>query len=394
MTHYSFDTMYDRVATRSSKWTMTDAALGIPPSPDVLPMWVADMDFKAPDFITEAVHALADAGDFGYFAHIDSMFEAVQWWMKTRHAWDIDTDWITATASLGNAIAFSIQTWTEPGDAVAIFTPVYHEFASKIARNGRTVTELPLSVTEAGLLPDFDAFDALMTGREKILLLSSPHNPAGHVWTRKELRQIVDFCARHDLLLVSDEVHHDLILTGHSHTPTALVAPEYASRLVTMTSASKTFSIAGTRLGCVTISDPVLRREFRNTVHKADLAPNLLGTVLTRACLSEKGAKWVDALTLYLSENARIFANGIADLPGLSHVQLEGTYLAWVDFSGTGMEASEIWRRVTEEAKIAPSPGAPFGTGGELGLRFNLGTQAARVTEAVSRLKSAFSDLQ
>ncbi|MBW6416540.1 MalY/PatB family protein [Celeribacter sp. PS-C1] len=394
MTQYDFDAIYDRIRTQSSKWTITEKALGIPASNDLLPMWVADMDFVAPSFITSAVHDVADKGDFGYFAHVDSMFDAVQWWMKTRHGWEIETDWITPTASLGNAIAFSIQTWTEPGDAVAIFTPVYHEFASKVARNGRTVTELPLTLTETGFLPDFETFDGLMTGREKMLLLSSPHNPGGHVWTPEELRQIVAFCERHDLLLVSDEVHHDLILSGHNHVPTAVIAPEYLSRMVIMTSASKTFSIAGTRLGCVTIPDQKLRKEFRRTVYCADLAPNLFGTVLTRACYTPEGAQWVDALNRYLSNNADIFAKGITEVPGLSHVPLQGTYLAWVDFSGTGMNAPEIWKRVTEDARLVPSPGAPFGTGGELGLRFNLGTQVSHVEDAVARLQDAFGDLQ
>lgn len=394
MTHYDFDARFDRIKTQSVKWTLTEKALGVPASDDLLPMWVADMDFVTPDFLTGAVHELADLGDFGYFAHEGRMYEAVSWWMKTRHGWAVDPIWITPAASLGNAIAFAIQTWTDPGDAVAIFAPVYHEFALKIGRNGRKVTELPLTATEDGFVMDFDAIKARMTGQEKMLLLCSPHNPGGRVWSEAELRQVVEFCQRHDLLLVSDEVHHDLILAGHRHIPTAKIAEDYLNKLVVMSSASKTFSIAGARLGCVTIPNDTLRQQFRATVQRADLAPNLLGTVLTRAAYSPEGADWVDALNAYLTENARILSEGIATIPGLTMAPLQGTYLAWVDFSRTGMEPPEMWRRVTETARIAPSPGAPFGTGGDLGLRFNLGTQATHVREAVARLQAAFADLQ
>lgn len=389
-----FDQSFDRVATRSSKWTLVEEALGIKPDPDMLPMWVADMDFKAPDFLTDAIRDVANAGDLGYFAHLDSFRDAIQWWMKTRHNWGIETNWITPTASLGNAIAFAIQTWTAPGEGVAFMTPVYHEFSLKVLKNGRTPTQLPLAVTNGHFALDIDAWEACLTGNERMFLLCSPHNPGGRVWTREELQSIVAFCARHDLLLVSDEVHHDLIMPGFTHHPTAVVAPGALDRMIIMTSASKTFSIAGTRLGCVIIPDDTLRKEFQTTVRNADLAPNLFGVVLTRAAYSPQGAEWVDALNAYLWENAKAFTDAVNDIKGLTAFHLEGTYLAWVDFSNTGMETSEIWQRVTETAKIAPSPGTPFGTGGALGLRFNLGTQRSVVIEATERLALAFSDLQ
>ncbi len=394
MTTFDFDKTYDRVATRSSKWTLPEKAFGISGGDDLLPMWVADMDFTAPSFLTDAVQELAAAGDFGYFAHVDTMFDAIKWWMDTRHGWKIETDWITPTVSLGNAIAMTIQTWSKPGDAIAIFTPVYHEFAHKIGRNNRTITELPLKVEDNRLALDFERYEGLMTGKEKMLLLSSPHNPAGRVWTVEELRAIAAFCERHDLLLVSDEVHHDLILNGHTHVPTAVAVPEALGRMIVMTSASKTFSIAGSRLGTVTIPDPKLRQAFKAAIAAADIAPNVLGVVLTRAAYSPAGAAWVDGLCDYLTGNAKIFEDGIATIPGVTVMPLEGTYLSWLDFTGTGMSNDEIWQRVTEIARIAPSPGLPFGTGGAQHLRINLGTQRARVSEAIDRLQKAFADLQ
>lgn len=389
----NFDEVYDRIATRSSKWTLVESEFGIK-GDDVLPMWIADMDFKAPSFLTDAVHAAADAGDFGYYAHKDTYRDAVAWWSKTRHGWEIDTDWIINTASLGNAIAFAIQTWSEPGDAVAIFTPVYHEFALKIRKNSRVVTELPLVARDKRFTLDFDAYEKIMTGRERILLLSSPHNPGGRVWTVEELRAIATFAERHNLVLISDEIHNDIVLPGYSHMPTALAAPEAKSRLVTMTSASKTFSIAGTRLGAVVIEDEALRSQYAGTVNRTDLYPNLFGVVLSRAAFSPAGAAWVDELVTYLAGNYDLFRNGISGIPGTETHTLEGTYLTWVDFSRTGMTDAELWSRVTEKARIVPSPGPAFGTGGEQGLRFNLGTQRARIQEAVDRLSEAFSDLQ
>ena len=389
----TFDETFDRVKTRSSKWTGMATYFGLT-GDDLLPMWVADMDFKAPDFLTGAARQLADAGDFGYFNHVDSYFEAVAWWAETRHRWPIEPGWIIPAASLGNAIAFAIQTWTKPGQAVAMFTPVYHEYAKKIRKNQRTITELPLLAEDGRFMLDFDRYDRLMCGTERLLLLSSPHNPGGRVWSGEELSAIAGFAERHDLVLVSDEVHNDLILPGYSHLPTALAAPETSHRLVTMTSASKTFSIAGSRLGAVIIGDDALRAQFAATVSRADLQPNLLGVALSRAAFTPEGAAWVDALMPYLAVNYEAFRAGIGEIPGALVHRLEGTYLAWVDFTDTGMTDAELWARVTGQARVVPSPGRSFGTGGSGGLRFNLGTQRARVDEAVGRLTQAFADLQ
>ena len=389
----TFDDTFDRVKTRSSKWTAMETGFGLT-GDDLLAMWVADMDFRAPDFLTDATRGLAQAGDYGYFNHVDSYFEAVAWWAATRHGWEIEPGWITPAASLGNAIAFAIQTWSRPGDGVAILTPVYHEFAKKIRKNRRVITELPLLAEHGRFTLDFGRYDALMCGTEKILILSSPHNPGGRVWSREELRAIADFARRHDLVLISDEVHNDLILPGFTHVPTALAAPDAAPRLVTMTSASKTFSIAGSRLGAVIIGDEVLRRQFADTVSRADLAPNLLGVALSRAAFTPEGAAWLDALIPYLAGNFEVFRTGMGRIPGVDVHRLEGTYLAWVDFTGTGMTDAELWARATEQARVVPSPGPAFGTGGSGGLRFNLGTQRARIDEAVGRLGRAFADLQ
>lgn len=389
----SFDTLTHRIGTGSTKWDMTQPAFGIPAN-EALPMWIADKDFEAPEFLQDAMRSLIARADYGYFCDLDSFHETIRWWQHTRHGWQIDTDWLFTTCGLGNAIALTIQCFTDPGDHVAIFTPVYHEFAAKIGRTERVVTELPLVVRDGVYALDFEAFEDRMTGKEKILLISSPHNPAGRVWTRAELQQMADFCERHDLLLVSDEVHGDLVFKGHSYQPTHAAVPGIAPRLISMSAASKTFSIAGARTGYMVIPDPDLRARFARFFRGFDISPNLLGVTLTRTAYSPEGAAWVDQLMPYLQTNRDLFCAGVDEIPGLTAMPMQSTYLAWVDFSGTGMDRAEIHTRLQERAQIAATPGHTLGTGGETYMRFNLGTQKARVQDALDRLSSAFADLQ
>ncbi|MEO0370380.1 MAG: aminotransferase class I/II-fold pyridoxal phosphate-dependent enzyme [Pseudomonadota bacterium] len=388
-----FDERIDRRGTNSSKWDAMERATGVG-AEDALAMWVADMDFRAPEFLQAAMHKLIDQANFGYFAGDAEMRDQVAWWMKTRHGWDADPEWMTSTGGLGHAIAALLETFTDPGDEIIIFTPVYHEFTNKINLAGRVVHESPLVIRDGVFHMDFDALEAGLTGREKAMIISSPHNPAGRVWSTDELRQVAAFCERHDLLIMSDDIHHDLILPGFSYTALLNAAPEAAHRTCVLTAASKTFNIAGARLGTVTIPDEDKRAAFRHHLLTHQTQPNLLGVELTRAAYSPEGAAWTDELVAYLAENARIFLDGIADIPGLSGMPMQSTYLSWVDFAGTGMDMEEVIRRVKVDARIAPSVGREFGTGGETCLRFNLGTSRCRVEEAVDRLKAAFSDLQ
>lgn len=389
-----FDDWTDRRGTGSMKWDGMAAFAGVD-AEDGLPMWVADKDFAAPDFLQAAVARMMERADYGYFTGLGSYREAVRWWMRTRHDWAIDPDWISITAGIGNALAFCLHAFSDPGDEIVIFTPVYHEFLNKIGKAGRQARQCPLRIGADGRYRmDLDACEAGMTGRERMVLFSSPHNPAGRVWSVAEQRALADFCRRHDLVLVADEIHHDLVLPGHAHTAFPLAAPEAMDRTIMLTAASKTFSTAGARLGCAITPDPGLRARLAGHIDAYDLSPNLLGVELTRAAYSPEGAAYVDDLVRYLDGNRQVFDEGIAAIPGLAAMPMEATYLAWVDFSGTGMEMDEAYARVRKGARVAPSPGAPFGAGGESFMRFNIGTQRARVQEAVRRLRDAFADLQ
>ncbi len=240
---------------------------------------------------------------------------------------------------------------------------------------------------------DLAGLGAALTGRERVVILCSPHNPGGRVWDRSELAALADFCRAHDLLLVSDEIHHDLVMPGNRHTAMPLAAPDFADRIVMLTATSKTFNLAGGMTGNVIIADPDLRARFAATQAAAGASPNRFG-ILTATAAYESGDGWVDAVTDYLAGNAALFDEGVAAIPGLASMKLEATYLAWVDFAGTGMSGEEFTRRVERDARIAASHGHTFGSGGETFLRFNLATPRVRVAEAVRRLRAAFADLQ
>ena len=389
----NFDEIIDRRGTHSVKWDMMEKLYGVPADAGIA-MWVADMEFKPPQVVQDALQKMLDHGVYGYFGDDRKYLDAVRWWMANRHGWDVAPEWIFTTHGLVNGTALCVHAFTKPGDAVVLMTPVYHAFARIIKAAGREVTECPLVLEDGSARMDFAAWEKLLTGREKMLILCSPHNPGGRAWTADELRQTAEFCVKHNLILVSDEIHHDLVYPGHKHTVMANAAPEIADRLVMMTATTKTFNIAGAHIGNVIIADPALRKTFANTINAMGISPNSFGMHMATAAYSPEGAAWVDALMRYLDGNRKLFDEGIAKVPGLRSTPLQATYLAWVDFSGTGMSPEEFIERVQKVAKIATNYGASFGQGGESYLRFNLACPRAQVVEAVARLERAFSDLQ
>jgi cysteine-S-conjugate beta-lyase len=388
-----FDTPIDRTGTHSVKWDMMPSLYGLQPD-EGLAMWVADMEFRPPQAVQAALEKMTAHGVYGYFGDDHAYLEAIRWWMQTRHGWEVAPEWIFTTHGLVNGTALCVHSYTQPGDAVILTTPVYHAFSRIIKAAGRDVTECPLPVLDGKALLDTSGWEACLTGREKMLILCSPHNPGGRVWTADELRGVADFCVRHDLLLVSDEIHHDLVYPGQKHTPMPLAAPGIVDRLVMMTATTKTFNIAGAHIGNVIIADPALRKTFANTMNALGISPNSFGMQMATAAYSPEGAAWVDDLMRYLDGNRRLFDDGIASIPGLRSTPLEATYLAWVDFSGTGMAEPEFIERVQKTAKIATNYGTSFGLGGAPYLRFNIACPRALVVEAIRRLREAFADLQ
>lgn len=391
---FDFETPKDFSLGRNTKWEKMNMLLGRPAESDMIPMWVAQMDFQPAPVLQEAQSALLESGEYGYFDY-SNFAERVSWWYKNRHGWRPDPDHIFATFGIGNAVGLTLQSLTEPGDGIIVFSPVYHEFANKIRRNGRVMLESALQIDEDGLFRmDLDTLQGQLTGNEKAVLFCSPHNPAGRIWEPEEIQALASFCARNDLLLLSDEIHMDLAFGGHKHTPTALSAADALQSLVVMSAASKTFDIAGLRTGYVIIPDPDLRARFANLYAALDIQPNRLGVDLTCAAYTPEGAAWVDALMEVLEGNRQILCDGMNAIPGVWAMPMQSTFLAWVDFSGTGMSDAEIRHRIYDTAKVLPTPGDGLGLGGALHHRFNIGAPRALVQEAVNRLQAAFSDLQ
>ncbi|WP_147126332.1 MalY/PatB family protein [Shimia ponticola] len=386
-----FDEIIERRGTHCSKWDGMEPLFGVPRD-EGLAMWVADMDFKPPQVVQDAVQAMVDHGVYGYFGDDSKYRAAIQWWMQERHGWTVNADHIFTTHGLVNGTAMCVDAFTQPGDGIVLFTPVYHAFARVIRAAGREVVEMEMTNTDGRYEMDFDAYDAAMTGRETMVILCSPHNPGGRVWTKEELEGVAAFARRHDLILVSDEIHHDLTF-GAKHTPMTHI-DGIEDRLVMMTASTKTFNIAGSHSGNVIIADDALRAKFSARMMALGISPNSFGLFMATAAYSSAGAEWVDGLCDYLDGNRKLFDAGIAAIPGLKSMPLEATYLSWVDFDDTGMPREEFTRRVEQDARIAANHGPTFGKGGESFLRFNIATQRANIEEAIARLTEAFKDLQ
>jgi len=389
----SFDTPIPRKGTHSYKWDMMEKLYDVSPDEGIA-MWVADMEFRPPAEVQAALERMTSLGVYGYFGDDSKYLDAIRWWMATRHGWTVEREHIFTTHGLVNGTALCVQAFTAPGDGVVLMTPVYHAFARIIRAAGREVVECPLANVAGRYELDIDGWDAQMTGREKLLILCSPHNPGGRVWSREELLEIAGFALRHDLIVVSDEIHHDLVMPGNRHVPMTVAAPGIASRLVMMTASTKTFNIAGAHLGNVIIADPALHARFARVMEAMGISPNSFGMHMATAAYSPGGAVWVDELTAYLDENRKVLDAGMNSIPGVRSMPLEATYLAWVDFAGTGMSRTEFTDRVEKVAKICTNHGVSFGLGGESFLRINIACPRAQVEDAVARIRHAFRDLQ
>ena len=388
-----FDEVIDRRGTHSSKWDTMDELYGVSPD-NGLSMWVADMDFRAPEIIQQKLRSINSHGIYGYYGDQEEYKNSIKWWMENRHCWKIDTSWIFTTHGLVNGTALCIDAFTKRRDSIILFTPVYYQFSNLIEAAERTVVECPLKLIDNQYQFDFDTYEEQLTGSERMIILSSPHNPGGRVWTETELKEVAKFAIKNDLILVSDEIHHDLVYPQNKHTVMPIAEPAICDRFVMMTATTKTFNIAGAHSWNVIISNPDLHQKFSKRIAALGISPNSFGLFMATAAYSSEGAEWLERLIKYIDENRIIFDEAINVIPGLKSMPLEGTYLAWVDFSGTGMEEKEFIKRVQEKANIAVNHGSTFGTGGENFLRFNLATPRKLVVEATKRLEQAFSDLQ
>ena len=391
---FDFDRIISRRGTHSSKWDNMAKLSGIT-APDGIPMWVADMDFQAPPGVTEALRAEVERGTHGYYADTGTWAQSCADWVGKRHGLKIDPAWVTPTPGIVSGIGLILQAMSEPGDEVVMFPPVYHAFRRVVTSNDRRILDVELAQSNGRHVMDFDKLKASLTPRTKIVLLCSPHNPGGTCWTPAELKELAQVCVERNLLLVSDEIHCDLVFKGAKHTPTLVAAPEISDRLITCVAATKTFNLAGAHVGACVTSNAAIKKKLDERCIAAGVASyNLFGMIATEAAW-RMGEAWLDALIPYLQANRDLLDSRIEKgIPGARSMRLDATYLAWVDFRGTGLPPDDIAARIAKKARIFASPGQQFGPGGVGSLRFNFATPRPILEEALGRLDEAFADLR
>ncbi|MBL8689401.1 MAG: pyridoxal phosphate-dependent aminotransferase [Rhodospirillaceae bacterium] len=391
---FDFDRVIERRGTHSTKWDMIAKLSGIQ-APDALPMWVADMDFAAPAGVTEALMEEVKRATHGYYADTGSWAQALVDWMKRRHRLTLDPAWVSQTPGIVSGLGLILQAITEPGDEVVLFPPAYHAFRKIIQANGRQILDARMIETDGRYRMDLAALEARLTPRSKVVFYCNPHNPGGTVWTAEETRALAAFCARHDLILVSDEIHCDLMLGGAVHVPALTAAPEFADRIITCLAATKTFNLAGAHVGACVTPNAALKQRLDQRIAASGLSSySSFGMIATEAAW-RTGEAWLDALLPYLTGNRDLLDARIAEMiPGARPMRLDSTYLAWVDFSGTGLAPEDVAERVKSRARIFASPGEQFGPGGTGWLRLNFAMPRPLLNEALGRLGDAFDDLR
>ena len=385
---YNFDEDINRLGTNSHKYDNLQSLYGLSPQ-KTLSMWTADMDFKAPKCVFDALDDLSANGIFGYYGGQESYNLAVKRWYQLKHGWSFDSNSISVVHGLCAGIGIALRAFSKERDGVIIFTPVYHSFINIIKQNNRKLIEYPMYIEDNEYFIDFDHLENNLDGTEKIVLFCSPHNPGGKVWSVNELVTLGKFCQKHNLILISDEIHNDIVFKEKKHVMFPVAAPEIMDRLIILVSSSKTFNIAGGLMGNVIIEDVSLRKKFQQAHKAIGTMPNLFGMKIAESVYSH-GHAWLNDLLLYLEENIKLFDNGVEKINGLKSMKLSATYLAWVDFSKTNMSEKEVIDKVHNIAGIAASVGSSFGTGGKYFMRFNLACPKARVVEAIERLQYAF----
>lgn len=384
----NFDEKINRIGSHSMKWDMLETLYGMKPE-DSLSMWVADMDFRPPQSVSDVLQAAVDHGVHGYFGDEREHHQAIINWMQSRHQWTVEADWISTTHGLVQGTALCVQAFTQPNEGVILFTPVYHAFAKIIKANNREVIESPLELDNGRYEMNLEMLANQLRGHEKLMILCSPHNPGGRVWSVNELKQVAAFCQTHKLTLVSDEIHHDLVYPPAKHTVMANAAPEIIPQLVMLSATTKTFNIAGGLSGNVIIQDAQLRQQFLQAFHASGTSANRYGVLMATAAY-QGGADWLDQLVSYLDGNRRLLDEAILGIPGLKSMPMDSTYLAWVNFEKTGLSTEKVIDRVEKQAGIATNHGAMFGKGGEGYLRFNFACRRELVEQAIERLQLVF----
>lgn len=383
MGKYNFDTIIDRRGTDCLKWDSNG-------SPDIHPMWVADMDFAVAPQIQKAMEKRLANPVYGYTFHGEALLNSIVSWVGRRYEWEISKDWITFSPGVVPALSMSVLALTNPGDRVLIMTPVYRPFYNSIRENGRVIIDNPLKKDEAGRYSiDFDLLESQIDSRCKVLMMCNPHNPAGRVWTLEELRRLADIARTHDLIVISDEIHADFIYSGHKHISIASLSEDMRNRTITAYAPSKTFNLAGLCQSYVVIPNKRLRDAYMSMYDALDLGSNIFGMTALTAAYSE-AEDWLDELLVYLEANRDYAVDYIRkNIPEIRVCPPDGTYLLWLDCSALGLENEELNQFFLEQAHVRMNAGYRFADRCTGFMRLNIGCPRSMLTEGLERIRSA-----
>lgn len=384
---YDFDTVINRKNTNSIKWDCTDEIFH---SNGILPLWIADMDFQSPQPVIDALTKRAEHGVYGYTESSKAYYDSIITWIYKRFDWKISSDWIINTPGVVPAIIFSILSFTEPKDKILVQSPVYHPFFSSITNTDRELVNCPLKNENGHYTMDYEGIEEKFKTGVKATIFCSPHNPVGRVWTKEELTKFGELCLKYNVLIISDEIHSDIIYKGNKHIPIASISKEFSKNTITCIAPSKTFNVAGLETAAAIIENTELHKKLSETLSKLWLGgSNVFGVTALEAAYTY-GEEWLTQLLDYLEGNINYFIAFIEKkIPALTVHKPEGTYLLWVDCRNLGMNSKDLKSFFTETAKVGLNSGDMFGEGGEYFQRVNIGCPRAVLKEALERIEQA-----
>jgi cysteine-S-conjugate beta-lyase len=387
----TFHEVIERRGTNSAKWDLTEKLFG---SPDVLPMWVADMDFMAPEQVLSAIKDRLEHGIFGYNVLPQSLADAICGWLQKRHGWEINDQWLTYSPGVVTAMAMAIGAFTNPGDKIVTLTPVYQPFFHVVERNGRQLITTKNKLVNNQYEIDFEQLERILTPDIKMFLLCNPHNPGGKVWTKNDLQRLGELCVKNGILLLSDDIHSDIIVGGTPYTPIASISEEIRQQTITFIAPTKTFNLAGLQASAVIIPNRRLKVKFDHHQSNQGLfGLNTFGMVGMEAAYLH-GENWFEQFLAYLKENINRLKEFLEEqLPTIQMIQPDATYLVWLDCRKLGLTDKELGHVLMEKGKIGLEPGPKYGPGGEGFVRINLACPKATLEEGLIRLKKAFEGI-
>jgi cystathionine beta-lyase len=389
---WNFDEPARREGTDCIKYDLRKETFGVN---DVIPMWVADMDFNTPDFIIKSLQNCLNHEIFGYSFRPPEYFLSIIDWLECRHNWRIEKEWICFCPGIVPALNFCTLAFTQPGDNIIVQPPVYFPFFSAVESHGRKLIYNKLKESDGKWVMDYDSLIAGIDGKTKMIIISNPHNPIGRVWTPDELNSLADICLKNNILILSDEIHCDLVLPGFSHTPFANLSEKIAEITITCIAPSKTFNLAGLSTSSVIISNPVLRKSFNRIIENLHVGNgNIFGTIASISAYSH-GHQWLEALLDYIDHNIDFVEDYCRKMiPEIVPVLPEATYMIWLDCRKFGMTGKELQNFFVNKAGVGMNEGSTFGPGGEGFMRMNLATTHQTVMKAMEQIEKAVSFLR